>query len=131
VVFVVAGLASMGLPGFSGFPAELGILVGVWKTSPLWAGLAAVGVIVAGAFTLRAIQLAFFGQTGPGGTGAAVAVPAAEHHFAPISLPEKAGAMLLLGATVLVGLKPDLLLDWIRPALESPYFQAVLKGGAP
>jgi len=27
--------------------------------------------------------------------------------------------------------RPDLLLDWINPALQSPLFQAVLKGGAP
>jgi NADH-quinone oxidoreductase subunit M len=39
--------------------------------------------------------------------------------------------LLLLGATVLIGLKPDLLFNWINPALQSPYFQAVLKGGAP
>jgi NADH-quinone oxidoreductase subunit M len=38
--------------------------------------------------------------------------------------------MLLLGATVLIGLKPDLLLDWINVALQSPAFHAVLKGGS-
>ncbi|MFM7748942.1 MAG: NuoM family protein, partial [Opitutaceae bacterium] len=37
VVFVLAGMASMGMPGFSGFPAELAILIGTWKVSPLWA----------------------------------------------------------------------------------------------
>jgi NADH-quinone oxidoreductase subunit M len=35
LTFVLAGLASMGMPGFSGFPAELTILIGAWKTSPL------------------------------------------------------------------------------------------------
>jgi len=34
-IFVIAGMASMGMPGFSGFPAELAILIGTWKTSPL------------------------------------------------------------------------------------------------
>ena len=48
----------------------------------------------------------------------------------PITLPEKAGALLLVGATVLIGLKPDILLNWINPALQSPLFQTVLKGGA-
>ena len=46
VVFVIAGLASMGMPGFSGFPAELTILIGVWKTSPAWAIFAGGGVLV-------------------------------------------------------------------------------------
>jgi hypothetical protein len=40
-----------------------------------------------------------------------------------------------VGATVYVGLKPDLLFDWIVPALKSPLMQAaaqaVAKGGTP
>jgi len=125
VVFVVAGLASLGLPGFSGFPAELSILIGTWQTKPLWAAGAALGIVVAGAFTLRVIQVSFFGSTG--------AAPAAapDHPLPPITLAEKAGALLLIGATVFVGLRPDALLDWIVPALQSPVFQAVMKGGHP
>ena len=123
VVFVLAGLASLGLPGFSGFPAELTILIGTWQASPRWALGAAVGVLVAAAFTLRVIQVAFFSRTEPADTAApAEALP-------PITLPEKLGALLLLSATVLIGLKPDLLLDWILPALQSPLMQAVLKPG--
>ena len=29
--FVIAGVASMGLPGFSGFIAELQVLTGAWR----------------------------------------------------------------------------------------------------
>src|SRR4030095_398925 len=32
--FVVAGLASMGMPGFSGFVAELQVLIGAWQSFP-------------------------------------------------------------------------------------------------
>jgi NADH-quinone oxidoreductase subunit M len=126
-VFVIAGIASMGLPGFSGFPAELTILVGSWKAAPAWAAVAALGVLVAAAFTLRAIQLSFFGTVDrPLSAGAGPAAP-----MEPITLAEKAGAVLLIGATVLIGLKPDILLNWINPALQSPLLQTVLKGGAP
>lgn len=125
VVFVVAGLASLGLPGFSGFPAELSILIGAWQAKPLWAAVAALGIVVAGAFTLRVIQVAFFGSTGNG------IAAAAAHPLPPITLAEKAGALLLIAATLFVGLKPDVLLDWIVPALQSPAFQAVMKGGTP
>src|SRR5690606_34453812 len=59
VTFVVAGLASMGMPGFSGFPAELTILIGAWQVAPWWTLVAALGVLVAAAFTLRVMQLAF------------------------------------------------------------------------
>ncbi|MEO6001915.1 MAG: NADH-quinone oxidoreductase subunit M [Opitutus sp.] len=137
-VFVIAGLASMGMPGFSGFPAELTILIGAWQTSPKWALFAALGILVAAAFTLRAIQLAFFGSTGATIEGRAstggldpVRTDSAPAPYRPISLPEKAGALLLVGATVLIGLKPDLLLNLINPALQSSLFQHVLKGGAP
>ncbi len=130
ITFVIGGLASMGMPGFSGFPAELTILIGTWKTSPLWATFAAAGILVAAAFTLRAIQVSFFGTTdqsvpaAPGDHGHA-------HDYDPITWPERVGAILLIGATVYVGLKPDVLLQWIGPALQSPFFQTVLKGGTP
>ncbi|HYP17588.1 MAG TPA: NADH-quinone oxidoreductase subunit M [Opitutus sp.] len=126
LTFVIAGLASMGMPGFSGFPAELTILIGTWKVSPVWTIAAALGVLIAAAFTLRVMQLAFFGQT----RGATAAAIPDSHHYAPITLAEKSGALLLAGATVYVGLRPDVLLAWIEPALRSPLFHAVLEGGA-
>jgi len=128
LAFVLAGLASMGLPGFSGFPAELTILIGTWKTSALWATFAAVGVVVAGAFTLRAIHVSFFGTVND---DSAPSAHAEDHPLPPITLPEKLGALLLVAATVYVGLNPDVLLDWINPALQSPYFHAALNGATP
>jgi NADH-quinone oxidoreductase subunit M len=134
LTFVLAGLASMGMPGFSGFPAELTILIGTWKTSPLWATFAAGGILVAAAFTLRVIQISFFGTTDAATHSAGSShshADTAHETYAPISLAERAGAMLLISATVYVGLKPDILLQWITPALQSPLMQAVLKGGTP
>ncbi|MGH7945876.1 MAG: complex I subunit 4 family protein [Opitutaceae bacterium] len=136
LTFVLAGLASMGMPGFSGFPAELTILIGTWKRSPLWATFAAAGVLVAAAFTLRVIQVSFFGTTegkasSPGASSAPFSLnaPGAAASYVPITWAERAGAMLLIAATVYIGLKPDVLLDWITPALQSTVMQAVLKGG--
>ena len=125
VVFVIAGLASMGMPGFSGFPAELTILIGVWQFSKVWALLAAFGVLIAAAFTLRAIQVSFFGQTGECVHGADHG-----HSLPPITWPERTGAVLLLATALLIGLKPDLLLDWITPSLQSPFMQVIMHGGA-
>jgi len=134
VSFVLAGFASMGMPGFSGFPAELSILVGTWQVRPLWALCAALGIVIACAFTLRAIQVSFFGRAGPLGppsqSSDATARPAVAPYLEPITWPEKAGAALLLAATLYVGLKPDVVLAWIVPALQSPAFTAILKGGA-
>jgi NADH-quinone oxidoreductase subunit M len=127
VVFVIAGLASMGMPGFSGFPAELTILIGTWQVSKAWALVAAFGVLVAAAFTLRVMQVSFFGQTDKKEEAGTVH----PHFMAPITWPERAGAFLLLAATLLIGLQPDLLLNWIGPSLQSPLMQAIWHGGTP
>jgi NADH-quinone oxidoreductase subunit M len=130
-VFVVAGMASMGLPGFSGFPAEWLILIGTWRAAPAWAAVAVVGVLVAAAFTLRAIQLTFFAPAGPPAAAPAGHAAGSLPSLPPITLAEKAGALLLVGATLTVGLRPDLLLNWIVPALQSPLLQSALQGGRP
>ncbi|BET68052.1 NADH-quinone oxidoreductase subunit M [Opitutales bacterium ASA1] len=126
-VFVIGGLASMGLPLFSGFPAELMILLGAWKTSPAWVLVAAGGIVVAGAFTLRAVQGAFFAQRG----GAAPAGGEGDHALEPITWPEKVGAGMLIATTVLVGVQPGLLLRWIEPVVQSGWLRVITTGGAP
>src|SRR5213595_48112 len=60
--FVVASAASMGIPGFSGFAAEITILIGAWKTFPLAVWISGVGMVLVAAFTLRALKQAFFGD---------------------------------------------------------------------
>ena len=127
ITFVVAGLASMGMPGFSGFIAELQVLIGAWKAFPTLAVLAGLGIVIGVAYTLRAVRRAFFSQTTP----SAAEANAGHEQFEPISIPERLGAALLIGATLLIGLYPRLLLDLIKPALLSPLFSNVLKGGGP
>src|SRR5207247_976351 len=63
VTFTIAGVASMGLPGFSGFVAELQVLIGAWRAFPTFAVLGGLGVLIGVAYTLRAIQQAFFSDT--------------------------------------------------------------------
>src|SRR5438128_2727357 len=62
VTFVIASVASMGLPGFSGFVAELQVLIGAWRSFPTMAVLAGLGILVGVAYTLRVLQKAFFGE---------------------------------------------------------------------
>ena len=54
--FVVASAASMGIPGFSGFAAEITILIGAWKTYPLAVWVTGAGMVLVAAFTLRALK---------------------------------------------------------------------------
>jgi NADH-quinone oxidoreductase subunit M len=114
VAFVLASAASMGIPGFSGFAAEVTILLGLWKTYPAAVWATGLGMVLVAAFTLRALVHSFFGET------AAAEVPA--ESFPPITLPEKIGAGLLLCSTLTVGVYPKLLFDRIVPAVEAMKF---------
>jgi NADH-quinone oxidoreductase subunit M len=60
--FVVASAASMGIPGFSGFAAEITILIGTWRAYPLAVWIIGVGMVLVAAFTLRALKNTFFGE---------------------------------------------------------------------
>jgi NADH-quinone oxidoreductase subunit M len=119
--FVIAGMASMGMPGFSGFVAELQVLAGAWKVRPWWVVAAGVGIVVGVAYTWRAMQKAFFSDALP---SAHVLEQEQGHHFAAITWPEVTGVSLLLGASLLVGVWPRILLDTIEPAVK-----ALLAGG--
>lgn len=119
--FVVGCAASMGFPGFSGFIAELQVLIGAWERFPLLAVLAAAGILVAICYTWRVLLKAFFAERDVEGR----TMPPLQ----PISIPERAGALLLLGVTIVIGLWPQLLLQFITPALNSPLMQPLWKAG--
>jgi len=112
-VFIVAGLASMGLPGFSGFVSELYVLIGAWGSLSGWivAG-AGAGILLTFGYTLVKIHEAFFRERSPAVDNQA------ETAYPPMTLPEKTGVAILLGAALLIGLCPWLLTDKISPSLK-------------
>jgi NADH-quinone oxidoreductase subunit M len=110
--FVVASAASMGIPGFSGFAAEITILIGTWNTFPIAVWITGAGMVLVAAFTLRALKKSFFGDSQSADSFAAD----------PITAAEKLGAGLLMFATLAVGLYPTLLFDRIGPAVEAMRF---------
>jgi NADH-quinone oxidoreductase subunit M len=120
--FAVAGFASMGLPGFSGFAAEFQVLLGAWQTFPTFAVLAGFGVLVGIAYTLRVLQKVFFNDIVP-------ASEAEAHPLPPISVPERIGAVILIAATLIIGIYPNLLLNLINPSFDSPLFEGMRKAG--
>ena len=126
--FVIASAASMGIPGFSGFAAEITILIGAWKTFPIAVWITGAGMVLVAAFTLRALKKSFLGdavssvrmqegrvQVDPDWNEQSNSMP-------PITVPEKWGACLLIFATLAIGLYPKLLLDRIQPAVEAMRF---------
>jgi NADH-quinone oxidoreductase subunit M len=108
-LFVVFGLASLGLPGTSGFPAELLILVSALRAHT-GAGLAALFAMVVGAaYFLNLYRRAFLGPVErPPVAGA--------HDLRPREL-----ALLLVFAALIlgIGLYPAPLLDLLQPASEA------------
>jgi NADH-quinone oxidoreductase subunit M len=120
--FVIAGMASIGMPGFSGFVAELQVLVGAWKVNPWWVAAAGIGIVVGVAYIWRAMQKAFFSDALP---SAQVLEQEQGHAFAAITWPEVTGVVLLAGVSLAVGVWPRILLDTIEPAVKT-----LLAGGA-
>jgi NADH-quinone oxidoreductase subunit M len=104
--FLFFGLASIGMPGTSGFPAELLILVSVIQTHT-GAGLAALfGMVIGAAYFLNIYRRAFLGPV----LNQAVA--------AATDLRPRELALLLVFAALILGfgLFPAPLLEIIRPA---------------
>ncbi len=111
-VFVIAGLCSLGLPGFSGFVAEMTIFMGSWQNPDgmyrIATILACASIVVTAVYILRAA-----GQTVMG--------PVLNPHFT--SLPdarwnEKYAAILLITGIVVIGIAPFWLYDLLRPGTE-------------
>jgi NADH-quinone oxidoreductase subunit M len=121
VTFVVAGMASMGLPGFSGFVAELMIVIGAWHAFPMLAICVGIGIVVGVVYVWRAMQQAFFAEAEP-------ASDPTQHALPPISFPERLGAVILIATSVLIGIYPQVLLNIIVPSLNSPLFEGLRKG---
>src|SRR5574341_662388 len=67
-IFLIVSLSSMGLPGLNGFVGEFTILLGAFGSwaigSPWYAGLAALGVIMAAIYILYMFQKMFLGPEG-------------------------------------------------------------------
>jgi NADH-quinone oxidoreductase subunit M len=78
IAFIIGGLTSMGMPGFSGFVAEFPIFTGMWAASEqitLTIGsfqltnyysviviIAALGIVITAAYVLRVTATVFFGE---------------------------------------------------------------------
>ena len=100
--------------------AGAGRRLGVFPRLTIFAG---VGILVGIAFMVRVWIKAFFAEND--------AEVRRHRRSNPFPFPNALGRILLLGTTILIGLWPGLLLDLITPALHSPLFQPLWKGGLP
>src|SRR5687767_10161723 len=61
-LLTLVSLSSIGLPGTNGFVGEFLVLLGAFRTQPVWAAIATTGVIFAAAYLLWAIQRILFNK---------------------------------------------------------------------
>ena len=111
-VFFIAGLCSLGLPGFSGFVAEMTIFMGSWQHVELYYRLATIlacaSIVVTAVYILRAIGQAIMG-------------PITDAHHLKLSdatWNEKFAAVVLIIGIVAIGVAPFWLNDLISPDAE-------------
>jgi NADH-quinone oxidoreductase subunit M len=99
VAFVFASLASLGLPGLSGFPGELITVLEGFTAFGGWIVVATIGVVLAAAYNLRAIRGAVQGPVGEFGSICDVG-------------PRELGLIALLAVgIVVIGLQPHLVVS--------------------
>ena len=127
VTFVIAGMASMGMPGFSGFVAEIQVLIGAFHMSPWLTVGVGIGIVLTIAYILNAIHKVFFaeeehvpvsGHSAHGSHQQNGATGESRWNLPPISLPERVAAIILMALLVIVGLYPSIMLNMIKANVE-------------
>jgi NADH-quinone oxidoreductase subunit M len=106
--FAVAGLASLGLPGLSGFVAEFHVFVGTFETYPWAAALGIFAAAMTAVYILRMMAMAFFG-------------PFNErwNELKEMTYFERATAALLLSFLLFMGLWPAPFIDRIQDSVRA------------
>ena len=107
IFFLIAGVTSVGLPGFSGFIAEFHIFVGLFSDYPLLGAVAIVGAGITAVYIFRLLALAFFGTFNEERWG----------NLKEITRFEFAGASLLVVFILFMGLWPASFVDKISPTV--------------
>lgn len=119
-IFFIVGLCSLGLPGLSGFVAEMTVFMGSWENTGAFYKIAtiaaAMSIVVTAVYILRAI-----GQTvmGPVKYESYLSLKDARWN-------EKLAAIILLAGIFAIGIAPGWLNDLLRP--ETGHFMHKIVG---
>jgi len=106
-VFIIAGLAGIGVPCLASFWAELLVFVAAVQKWPIAGALAIFGLVVSALFVLRVVQRTFFGPERPEWAGLPDMSPF-------MSIPR----LILAGTLLLFGFMPFLMLDKITASVN-------------
>ena len=119
VVYVIAGLASLGLPGFSGFVAEMNIFVGAFQHDNMFYRVATIisisAIVVTAVYILRVVAIMLMGPV----KNEAYLV------LDKVTWYEKTGILLLLIPIIGIGVAPLWLSNMIMESIQ-PFIQGLL-----
>ncbi len=109
LAFIVAGLVSMGMPGFSGFVAEFPIFMGAWQVNPWVAIIASISIIITASYIMLVIRRTFFGE-----------VPAElEGHIGPVTPLDKVALVFLSLIMIIIGIFPSIMVPWVQSGVQN------------
>jgi NADH-quinone oxidoreductase subunit M len=118
VSFIIAGLASLGLPGLSGFVAEVTLFIGAFANTSLLnricTVLAVLSIVVTAVYVLRAANTVFNGPLRTGFKGLADASPM-----------EKLPVVILLFTLFGMGLMPGWIVELVNGAIDPIYNKVI------
>jgi NADH-quinone oxidoreductase subunit M len=109
VGFIIGGLVSMGMPGFSGFVAEFPIFMGVWQVQPWVAIIASISIIITAAYIMRNIRDVFFRPMPEN----------LEGHITDVIALDKVAIVLLCLLMILLGLFPSLIVPMVQTGVDN------------
>ncbi len=117
-LYVIAGMANLGLPGFSGFAAEMNIFVGAFQHPDMFHRIITI-IAVSAIVTTAVYMLRLVGKIMMG--------PVMEEykHLPAITWYEKAGTFVLVLFSMLIGIFPFFWSDIIDEAIK-PFIQGIL-----
>ncbi len=110
VAFIIGGLVSMGMPGLSGFVAELQVFMGVWQANgvaawyPWVALISATGIVITAAYVLRVAGQVFFGKFDEHKW----------HDLRPINILDRATLVMFCAILIIAGVFPSILMNLIE-----------------
>ena len=109
LAFIVGGLVSMGMPGFSGFVAEFPIFMGVWQSYPWIAIVAVISIVITASYIIRVVGKVFFGQ-----------IPLEfEDHVEDVSALDKVALVFLSGILIVVGVFPSVMVPLVESGVNN------------
>jgi NADH-quinone oxidoreductase subunit M len=107
-IFILAGMAGLGLPGTMGFVGELTIIVSAVKSFGWWIALIAVSGLITAGYIIWAVRRSIHGEISP----------VVEKATFTMSMPERVGLSIFAFLIIFFGIYPQPIFDLANSAFR-------------